>query len=165
MPHGPSPEQMLMRAVGINPAGNPARQSESSLPLDLDAMAKLLSSGVKPDACRDRSGTTALGVAAFLGRIEAMKLLLEHGANVEAENLDGARPLHFCLKQPATAALLLAAGADHLSAADDASAMGDHVVRELFVAVSRGASHPLLLAARSQLEGLEVVASNGTPVR
>ena len=56
-----------MRAVGIDPSGNPARQSTGSeLPLDVGTMKKLLATGLKPDACRDRAGTTALGVAAFL---------------------------------------------------------------------------------------------------
>lgn len=116
MPHGPSPEQMLMRAVGINPAGNPARQSDTSLPLDLDAMAKLLSSGVRPDACRDRSGTTALGVAAYLGRVDAMKLLLEYGADVEAENLDGAGPLTMAVfgKSAGAVAMCLVYGGEEI---------------------------------------------------
>ena len=50
---------------------------------------QLIAAGLRVDGCRDRHGSTALGVAAQLGKTDAMKLLIEGGANLEAVNPDG----------------------------------------------------------------------------
>ena len=71
----------LLKAIGINPVA--PRSSTATTKLDLPEVKRLIAEGVKVDGCRDRHGSTALGVAAQLGRIEAMKVLLEAGANIE----------------------------------------------------------------------------------
>lgn len=152
-------EQALMRAVGIDPSGNPARQSTGSeLPLDVGTMKKLLATGLKPDACRDRAGTTALGVAAFLGRPEAMKVLLEYGADIEAENLDGASPLSMAVfgRSADALAMCLVYGAEDLhedviaEARGTASSMGAHECLEVFDAWDDGEETPEIQAAEAR---------------
>ena len=57
-----------------------------------------------------------LGVAAYLGRVDAMKLLLEYGADVEAENLDGAGPLTMAVfgKSAGAVAMCLVYGGEEI---------------------------------------------------
>ncbi len=47
---------------------------------------------------RDRIGSTALSWAAGLGKLEAARLLIREGADVNAPNADGTRPLDHSLK-------------------------------------------------------------------
>ena len=71
-----------------------------------------------PDAIAQRTpeGFTALGLAAFLGGPEAVRVLLEHGADADddADNPFGVRPLHAAsaAHDHETLRLLLEAGAD-----------------------------------------------------
>jgi ankyrin repeat protein len=71
-----------------------------------------------PDAIRERTpdGFTALGLAAFLGGPEVVRILLEHGADADddADNPFGVRPVHAAsaAHDPETMRLLLEAGAD-----------------------------------------------------
>ncbi len=71
-----------------------------------------------PDAIRERTpeGFTTLGLAAFLGGPEAVKVLLEHGADPDddADNPFGVRPVHAAgaAHDRETMGLLLEAGAD-----------------------------------------------------
>ncbi|HWM10946.1 MAG TPA: ankyrin repeat domain-containing protein [Solirubrobacteraceae bacterium] len=70
------------------------------------------------DAIRERTpeGFTALGLAAFLGGPEAVRVLLEHGADPDddADNPFGVRPVHAAgaAHDHETMRLLLEAGAD-----------------------------------------------------
>ncbi len=70
------------------------------------------------DAIRERTpeGFTALGLAAFLGGPEAVRVLLEHGADADddADNPFGVRPVHAAgaAHDHETMRLLLEAGAD-----------------------------------------------------
>ena len=155
----PDPEthHALLRAVGVDPFAKPSQQA-APLPLDLGAMRKLLATpGIKADGCRDRQGTTLLGVAAFLGRVEAMVLLLEHGANVEAANLDGSTPLTMASfgKSAPAAAVLLAYGGDDLDMSDalsDAHATGASEVVAVLNAWEDGEDHPLITWAEKLYE-------------
>src|SRR5689334_10654587 len=61
---------------------------------------------------RDRRGATALMHAAAYGSIEAMKLLLEAGAGVNAPNDFNATALLWCARDPDKARLLIEHGAD-----------------------------------------------------
>jgi uncharacterized protein len=71
-----------------------------------------------PGAIRDRTpeGFTPLGLAAFLGGPEAVRVLLEHGADADddADNRFGVRPVHAAAAahDRETMRLLLEAGAD-----------------------------------------------------
>jgi ankyrin repeat protein len=71
-----------------------------------------------PDSIRERTpeGFTTLGLAAFLGGPEAVRVLLEHGADADddADNPFGVRPVHAAgaAHDHATMKLLLEAGAD-----------------------------------------------------
>jgi uncharacterized protein len=69
---------------------------------------------------RDKEGWTALMHAASGGRTAIVKLLLQHGADVNAANNHGATPLYAAsLEQHMDTALcLLAAGADVNAATD-----------------------------------------------
>ena len=71
-----------------------------------------------PDAIRERTpeGFTTLGLAAFLGGPEAVRILLEHGADADDDdnNPFGVRPVHAAsaAHDTETMRLLLDAGAD-----------------------------------------------------
>jgi ankyrin repeat protein len=60
----------------------------------------------------DARGTTALHYAAAFGTTEAVKLLLDSGADVNKANAIGATPLILGASSPAKVRMLLAAGAD-----------------------------------------------------
>jgi uncharacterized protein len=61
---------------------------------------------------RDQHGTTPLMYAAALGNVDAMKVLLRAGADVNARNAFDATALMWCINQPNMVRLLLAKGAD-----------------------------------------------------
>jgi ankyrin repeat protein len=73
----------------------------------LDALLK----GAKPDL-RDNHETTPLMYASALGSIDAMKVLLKAGADMNAKNAFDATALMWCINQPDMVRLLLAKGAD-----------------------------------------------------
>lgn len=104
--------------------------------------------------CRDGLGNAPLAHAAWLGAEAILAELVMHGADLDAENLDGATPLHFCIfaNQPAAAALLIAAGADPGSASEDAGAMGKAEVQAIFHAAMEGDyDQPALAAAEAKM--------------
>ena len=80
-----------------------------------------------PPRCGERTpeGFTPLGLAAFLGGPEAVRVLLEHGADADddADNPFGVRPVHAAsaAHDHETMRLLLEAGADPTSASAAAS--------------------------------------------
>lgn len=145
-----SQEQQLLRAIGVDVT----KSDGPPLPLNLAAMRKLLSEGASPDRSRDRAGSSALGVAAYLGRVDAMMLLLDHNCDMDSENLDGATPLSLAVfgKSAAAVALLLACGAEVQEAWDDAESTGATECVEIFQAWSDDADHPLLAQARKLAE-------------
>ena len=81
-----------------------------------DRLRELLAAD--PDAIRERTpeGFTTLGLAAFLGGPEVVRVLLEHGADADddADNPFGVRPIHAAsaAHDCETVRLLLEAGAD-----------------------------------------------------
>jgi uncharacterized protein len=81
-----------------------------------DRLRELLATD--PGAIRERTpeGFTTLGLAAFLGGPEAVRILLEHGADADddADNPFGVRPVHAAsaAHDHVTMRLLLEAGAD-----------------------------------------------------
>jgi ankyrin repeat protein len=82
----------------------------------VDRVEELLAAD--PEAIRERTpeGFTTLGLAAFLGGPQAVKVLLEHGADADddADNPFGVRPVHAAsaAHDHETMRLLLEAGAD-----------------------------------------------------
>ncbi|MDE0224823.1 MAG: ankyrin repeat domain-containing protein [Gammaproteobacteria bacterium] len=60
---------------------------------DARALKQLLGKGADPNARDPRNGTTALILAAFLGRVDIAKILLVAGADMNAKNDDGATAL------------------------------------------------------------------------
>jgi ankyrin repeat protein len=90
---------------------------------DLGLLGKQLRRSGRRATAYSKDGFTALHYAAFFGQPEAARLLLEHGADVEAESrnekLPLARPLHSAVagsRPLAVATVLLDAGADPSSA-------------------------------------------------
>jgi ankyrin repeat protein len=53
---------------------------------DLETVRKILDSGVKPDEIKDKYGQTALMRAAARGHVEIMRLLIDRGADVNAQS-------------------------------------------------------------------------------
>jgi serine/threonine-protein phosphatase 6 regulatory ankyrin repeat subunit A/serine/threonine-protein phosphatase 6 regulatory ankyrin repeat subunit B len=74
----------------------------------------LLEHGVSIEARVDGSNETALHLAATHGREDILRLLLNHGAHIEAQTNDGMRALHLAVHagQIAVVKLLLAYGVD-----------------------------------------------------
>jgi hypothetical protein len=149
-----SKERDLLIAIGADPH----QKDGPVLPLDLATIQRLLEEGVNPDRCRDRSGTSALGVAAYLGRTQAMMLLLEYGADVDAENLDGASPLSMAVfgKSPAAVALLLACEADAEAARSDAQSLNERDCIKIFECWAYERPHELLVKACEHAETINV---------
>jgi len=149
-----SKERDLLIAIGADPH----QKDGPVLPLDLATIQRLLEEGVNPDRCRDRSGTSALGVAAYLGRTQAMMLLLEYGADLDAENLDGASPLSMAVfgKSPAAVALLLACEADAEAARSDAQSLNERDCIKIFECWAYERPHELLVKACEHAETINV---------
>ncbi len=61
---------------------------------------------------RDNRGTTPLMYASAVGSVNAMKVLLKAGADVNAKNAFDATALMWCINQPDMVRLMLAKGAD-----------------------------------------------------
>ena len=143
----PEDRNKMLRAIGINPVA--PRSNSSLLPLDLTEMRRLIDAGLKVDGVRDRHGSTALGVAAHLGRVEAMKLLIEAGASLDAANLDDATPLHLAVfgKAANAVAMLLVYGGESIETADalaDAHGTGARDIVAVFDAWENDEEHDLI---------------------
>lgn len=81
---------------------------------DLSAIKDALGDSVDLNAQDPQFGSTPLSWAALMGHTEVVALLLERGADVNAQNRDGATPLHSAafLGRTETVKLLLEKGAD-----------------------------------------------------
>jgi hypothetical protein len=79
-----------------------------------DALTALLSEPHADADASDNNGRTALHLAAFAGQLEAARLLIQHGACLDAVDQQQTTPLMFAVLQRHTALvqLLLEAGAD-----------------------------------------------------
>ena len=153
----PARERELFAAAGFS-----TEKREYVTP-DLVKLREALERGGVNVNCRDGLGNAPLAHAAWLGAEDLLAALVMHGADLDAENLDGATPLHFCVfnHQLHAAALLIAAGADPYAAAEDAGSLGKDDVRELFNAAANGGSHPALAAAEAKLARMRSQAAEG----
>jgi uncharacterized protein len=81
---------------------------------DFDGTQQLLLRGDNVDTVIEETGRTGLSVAAGLGNVQIMNLLLDHGATVDYRDLDGNTPLHWAALNGQTAAIkrLVAAKAE-----------------------------------------------------
>ena len=61
---------------------------------DTQQVKKLVSKGADPNFRNAASGVTPLGVASERGHVDVVKVLLKARADVEAQTLEGFRPLH-----------------------------------------------------------------------
>jgi ankyrin repeat protein len=105
-----------------------------------EAVALLLASGAAVDAVsRNPMRVTALHSGAAGRDLAVCRLLIEHGADVNAEQRDAYRPLHAAAQSgdEALADLFLAAGAERAATTDDgrtpadlAAAAGRHTLAE-----------------------------------
>ena len=122
---------------------------------DAEAVRKVLVDGVNIN-CRDGTGTSPLGHAAWHGDEEVLTVLLEAEADVEAENIDGASPLMMTVfnNKPAATALLLVYGADPSEAMEDAESMGKAEVIAVFKAWDRDTHHAHLKRASQRIMSL-----------
>ena len=90
----------LMAALGMGPAVRAwvePRRSEPTYAI-LDAVRLALELGVDPNTA-DPQGNTALHAAARLGRDPIITQLVEHGADLRAENRDGETPLALAMAE------------------------------------------------------------------
>lgn len=97
---------------------------------DLDEARAELAKGADVNAQEPVSGVTPLSWAALHSHAEMAGLLIEHGANLEARNRDGARPLHASafLGHTEVVKLLIESGAD-IEAKDDKGATPSDATR------------------------------------
>ena len=79
---------------------------------DIAKLQTMLKSGADPNTPDARGGATPLMNAAAVGSIEAMKLLLDHGADVNAKNSTRATALMWAVTEIDKVRLLLSRGAD-----------------------------------------------------
>ena len=121
---------------------------------NLEAVRAAFQGGFVGVNCRDNTGTSPLAHAAWVGHEELIALLIERGADLDAENLDGATPLHYTVynNQPRAAALLLTCGAEPATALEDTAAVAKPEVLAVLRAAQAGKVHPLLVAARRKAQ-------------
>lgn len=62
---------------------------------DTDAMEKAYDEGADPNDKTQRSGYQPIHLAAAIGHIEALRLLIKYGADVDAQTNEGVTPLHY----------------------------------------------------------------------
>src|SRR5262245_874209 len=96
----------FVQAAGVSPRDiyQAIRQN------DIGRLEAFLASGASVDL-RDSRGATPLMHAAAVGSIEAMRLLMKAGADVNAKNGLDATALVWCASNPGNARLLIDAGA------------------------------------------------------
>lgn len=83
---------------------------------NLTELRSLLDRNISPNATDDR-GMTPLMYAGFMGSVDAMRLLIDHGADVNARNGFGSTALMLSVSEPAKVRLLLEHGAQVNTAA------------------------------------------------
>ena len=139
---------------------------------DTNSVARLIAANPQLVNAQDASGAAPLLHAAGFGNLETMKLLVDHGANVNLGNRRKSTPLHWALYDEAKARFLIDHGADVNAKTVDgrtplyhAASMGNAVpiVRLL---LEKGADPnaktltgmtPLMAASRSNLEGQRIL--------
>ena len=128
--------------------------------VDVEAVRTMLNARHVNVNCRDNTGCAPLSHAAWAGHEELIGLLVQQGADVDAENLDGATPLHMTVynDQPRGTAMLVACGAEVAAALEDAGSMGKPEVVAVLKHAAAGKSHPLLQAAKAKAEALQIPA-------
>jgi len=62
---------------------------------DTNAIAQLVTDGININSTEKSRDCSALHRAAYFNRLEAVRFLIEHGANVNARNNIGMTPLHY----------------------------------------------------------------------
>jgi ankyrin repeat protein len=129
-----------------------------------DAVAQLLSHGAIPNAS-DKDGDTALIEAAKYGRIDIVKLLLEHGANVAAKG-DRRITALGATKDVETADVLISRGADTDDILDkDTLAKFDNRQKALFKAVIADDDKNIMLAVVNRSELSRPFPDGTTPLQ
>ncbi len=98
-------------------SGAPSELAELVKNHDLTGLRRLLDRGADPDQVDPEVGNPVLSWAALCGDLPAARLLIEHGADVNAADRSGYRPLHGAafLGEPRILELLLEHGADPLA--------------------------------------------------
>jgi ankyrin repeat protein len=122
---------LVISALSAQDAGSPSDAFYAAIrENDLAGLQSLLAKGADPNAADPRGRSTPLMHAASVGSVESMKLLVDHKADVNAENADGLTPLMLSVTDLEKVQLLLAQGAN-------------------VNAVSKRGRTPLMLAAAS----------------
>ena len=99
--------------VGAQDAGSLSDEFYAAIRVnDLAHLEKLLKSGANPNVPDPRGGATPLMYAAAAGSLEAMRLLLDNGATVNATSSAGSTALIWAVTDAEKVRLLLARGAD-----------------------------------------------------
>jgi ankyrin repeat protein len=116
--------------------GRPLDACEAAALGDLDALRTAIENDDDARVRRSSDGWTPLHLAAFFGQEDAVALLIDHGAPLDAHSTNATRntPLHAALAgatRPAIVRRLIFAGAD-------VTAWGAHRITPLHLAASRG---------------------------
>lgn len=128
---------------------------------ETNILEALLDAGANVDpAAKDDSNWTPLGAAARNNNVAAVKILLEHGANPNVRNANGATPLHGAVYGPADRAvfeLLLAYHADpnvrNSNGETPLDVLKKSATQTNFAARPGGMPQPLLRGPRSAMVG------------
>jgi ankyrin repeat protein len=133
-----------------------------------------------PNLIDRRGGVTPLMHAAALGSVDTLKLLLDHGANVNARSAAGATALMWAAADPAKVRLLVERGADVKAASESGrtalllAAMSDQSAETVALLLARGADPKALdrdqtstlsaAAIGNDTESLRLLLKAGAPV-
>lgn len=106
---------------------------------DMTTLHSLLASNYDPNAQMPISGTTALDIAARLGNVTAIKVLIQFNANVNLPNSYGETALLIAIlhRCPETVELLLSNGADAFITTKSGATALDYARRETSKAVNQ----------------------------
>jgi ankyrin repeat protein len=134
----------------------------------------------EPNLIDRRGGVTPLMHAAALGSIDSLKLLLDHGANVNARSAAGATALMWAAADPAKVQLLVERGADVKAASESGrtalllAAMSDQSAATIRLLLARGADAKALdrdqtstlsaAAFGNDTESVRLLLNAGAPV-
>ena len=116
-----------------------------------------------PNLIDRRGGVTPLMHAAALGSLDTVRLLLDHGANINARSAAGATPLMWAAADPAKVQLLVERGADVKAASESGrtalllAAMSDQSAETVRLLLARGADAKAL--DRDQTSTLSAAAN------
>jgi ankyrin repeat protein len=147
---------------------------------DTQSVEKILKSDPALLKLTDQGGSTALHHAAGFGTVAIMKMLIDHGADVNAKNDRNSTPLHWAVADEAKTRLLLDSGANiNARQADGRTPLYNMIGMENHNAVARllldrgadpniptanGNTNLMVAAGRGDVEALKLLIAHGAKV-